>query len=274
MRDYKYDRKANPFRPSAKGYDANNALCLACAANLAYMDETDIAPVTKSWGFSQFRFFDHKETQAFVCGNAKTILVAFRGTEPDKLEDWVSDVRFHKIKGSVGKVHLGFSRALNKVWPDVRDYVDTIRTKNQKLWFTGHSLGAALATLAAARTRLVEGVPVQGLYTFGHPRTGDKEFAHGLDSALPGSIYRFVNNNDVVPRVPLRKMGFKHVGRFVYFKSNGKVTIRISVWQLRLDRVKGRISDLGKPGTDGVKDHDMNRYVRLVRKNRHVALKW
>jgi triacylglycerol lipase len=274
MKDYEYDRKANPFQPSAKGYHSNNALCLACAANLAYMDEADIAPVIKAWGFSQFRFFDHKETQAFVCGNSKTILVSFRGTEPSKLKDWMSDLKARKEKGPVGKVHRGFKGALNKVWPDVTNYVSSIRTRNQKLWFTGHSLGAALATLAAARTQLTDGVPVQGLYTFGHPRTGDQEFAQGLDSALSGLVYRFVNNNDVVPRVPLREMGYRHVGRFVYFTQKRTITNRISVWERRLDRVKGRISDLGKPGTDGIKDHDMSRYVRLVRKNQHVALHW
>ena len=274
MKDYDYDRKANPFRPAAKGYDANNALCLACAANLAYLDEATIAPVVKSWGFSQFRFFDHKETQAFVCGNAKTILIAFRGTEPKKLKDWVSDVKARKVKGPVGQVHRGFKGALTKVWPNLIDYVGTIRKNNQKLWLTGHSLGAALATLAAARARLEEGVPVRGLYTFGHPRTGDERFARGLDSALPGLVYRFVNNNDVVPRVPPRKLGYKHVGRFVYFTNKGTITTRISVWQRRLDRIRGRISDLGKPGTDGVKDHDMNRYVRLVRKNLDVPLEW
>ena len=186
----------------------------------------------------------------------------------------MSDVKARQIKGPVGRVHRGFDGALNKVWPDVTNYVRSIRKKNQKLWYTGHSLGAALATLAAARWRLVEGVPVQGLYTFGHPRTGNKEFAESLDSALPGLVYRFVNNNDVVPRVPMRKMGYQHVGRFVYFTAKGTITNRISVWQRRLDRVKGRISDLGKPGTDGVKDHDMSRYVRLVRKNQHVALDW
>ncbi len=274
MRDYIYDRKANPFRPSARGYHANNAMCLACAANLAYLEEAEIAPVIKGWGFSQFRFFDHSATQAFACGNAKTILIAFRGTEPSKLKDWMTDLKARKEKGPVGKVHRGFKHALNKVWPEVTDYISSIRTRNQKLWFTGHSLGAALATLAAARIQLVEGVPVQGLYTFGHPRTGDNEFSENLDSALSEVVYRFVNNNDVVPRVPLRKMGYRHVGRFVYFTSKGTITNRISVWQRRLDRVKGRISDLGKPGTDGVKDHDMSRYVRLVRKNRHVALHW
>ena len=274
MRDYEYEKTKNPFRPSARQYDSSNALCLACAANIAYLDGTDIAPVVKRWGFPQFRFFDHHETQGFVCGNAKIILIAFRGTEPKKLKDWMTDLKAAKEKGPVGRVHGGFKGALDQVWPDVVSFVRSIRTQGQKIWVTGHSLGAALATLAAARMQLTDHLPVQGLYTFGHPRTGDETFALGLDEALPGLVYRFVNNNDVVTRVPLRRMGFKHVGRFVYFTSKRTITNRISVWRLRLDRVKGRISDLGKLGTDGVKDHDMSRYVRLVRKNQQVPLQW
>ena len=274
MTDYRYDRKVNPFKPAAKGYHSNNALCLACAANLAYLDEATIAPTVKGWGFSQFQFFDRKGTQAFVCGNARTVVLAFRGTEPDKLIDWVSDVKVRREKGPVGKVHRGFKGALNRIWPAVSAYVSTIRTHNQKIWITGHSLGAALATLAAARMEIVDGVSVQGLYTFGHPRTGDEDFAVGCDAALPGRAYRFVNNNDVVPRLPPRKMGYSHIGRFVYFTRKGKVSNRISNWRRRLDRVAGRIDDLGKPGTDGVKDHSMNGYVRLVRKNQATELEW
>ena len=55
MTDYQYDRRVNPFRPAARGYHANNALCLACAANLVYLDEATIAPTVQGWGFSQRR---------------------------------------------------------------------------------------------------------------------------------------------------------------------------------------------------------------------------
>lgn len=274
MRDLNYDRKANPFKAAAKGYDANNAQCLACASNLAYLAPDEIEPMVKSWGFTTFKFFDRKDTQAFVCSNAKVILIAFRGTEPTRLRDWLSDIKIRREKGVVGRVHRGFKGALNKIWPLMHDYIESIRTKNHKIWVTGHSLGAALATLAAARMQITDGISVHGLYTFGHPRTGDEDFANGVDAVLPGKVYRFVNNNDVVPRVPPRKLGYCHVGRFVYFTTAGKVTNKISVWARRLDRIKGRIADLGKPGTDGVKDHDMNRYVRLVRKNQAVALSW
>ena len=271
MKDYAYDQDATPFQPSFTGYHANNALCLACAANLAYLDEDEVKPVVEGWGFPEFKFFDLGETQAFVCGNAEAILIAFRGTEPGKLKDWLTDLKFRREEGVGGEVHRGFKGALDSVWPDVAAFVGDIRTTNQTLWFCGHSLGAALATLAAARFRVLEGLQIQGLYTFGHPRTGDSEFARNFDDER---VYRFVNNNDVVTRVPTRKMGYSHVGRLVYLTNKGRMTNRMNLWQRLMDRVSGRIDDLGKLGTDGIKDHDMSRYVGIIRKNQHVALNW
>jgi triacylglycerol lipase len=114
MKDCQYDRKLNPFKPTAAGYEPNNALCLACAANLAYLDEATIAPTVKAWGFTQFKFFDHKGTQAFVCGNAKTIVISFRGTEPDKIKDWLSDIKVRREKGESPDIKVDRSYTFRK----------------------------------------------------------------------------------------------------------------------------------------------------------------
>src|SRR5262249_28042845 len=95
-----------------------------------------------------------------------------------------------------GKVHEGFRDALDVVWPDLEARLAKI-SPGRQVWFSGHSLGAALATLAADRY-----VNTRGVCTFGSPRVGDPAFAKAFDTRLAGRSLRFVNDNDVVPHVP------------------------------------------------------------------------
>ncbi len=116
-----------------------------------------------------------------------------------------------------GKVHRGFKQALDAIWnppdtgeeaesdaqPGLKATLDKIRARGKRrhgkeptLWFTGHSLGAALATLAANRYK-----KVQGLYTFGSPMVGDAEFIKEFQ--VP-QHFRIVNNRDIVALVPPR----------------------------------------------------------------------
>lgn len=275
MPDYNYDPRKNVYKPSAKHYDSNNALLLSCAANLVYQDTEIIEPVVKSWGFKDYKFFDSKKkgTQAFVSANSRMVLIAFRGTEPSELKDVKADIKVIKEKSVVGRVHRGFKGALDGVWPSLLDHVKRVRTNNQKIWVTGHSLGAALATLATARLQISNDIPVQGLMTFGQPRTGNKEFATAFDSAMVGKVYRFVNNTDLVTRVPPPK-AYYHVGRRIYFTRDGRATNELSRVQRFLDRLSARRSDLGKLGTKGMKDHIMDLYVKRVRKNMTTILNW
>ena len=85
------------------------------------------------------------------------------------------------------------------------------RRERQRVWVTGHSLGGALAVLLAATMR-ESNLPVDGLYTFGAPRVGDKSFADRLDRALEGAAHwRVVNEGDLGPHVPFEAF-FSHGG--------------------------------------------------------------
>lgn len=248
------------FEENTKDYSSQNAYWLGRASQVAYKQPEEARSELASWGLDEFRYFDRLNTQAFIAGNSKILLLAFRGTE--NLRDWMTDMNIKLIDELGGKVHKGFLYGLEDVWGDIWKIIRTQR-KQRPLWITGHSLGAALATLAVARLR-EKGEPVSGLYTFGSPRVGDHKFAKKFNADFSSQTFRYVNNNDVVARVPF--LGYCHVGTFKYFDENGNQRDGISWWNLLQDRIKGRIKDLFEPGTDGIKDHSITNYVICLNK--------
>ena len=254
-----------PFESTTTAYSLNNAYWLAQAANIAYQEKSTIEPAVSKLGLENFEFLSKKDTEGYIAANEKIIVVAFRGTEPTHLQDLLADAKLHKVQGPLGEVHRGFLHAFELVKDDVFNAIQRLRDKNhpQSLWCTGHSLGAALAVVAAAHL-LVEDQTVNGLYNFGQPRVGDDRFAREFNRRLPGRHFRFVNNNDSVTRVPPRAFGYGHTGELRYIDSAGHIQEDTGFWHRFLDRVTGRIEDFLKPGTDGLKDHSMSLYVHHI----------
>lgn len=257
------------FQPATAYYHPDNAVALAEVARLAYSDAGSITTTALQWGFPRSRFLDKRDTQAYVMANGQTIVVAFRGTQPDKLLDWMSDCDTLFVNGPFGRVHNGFNLALSQVWEELIATVTEFQDQGQSLWLTGHSLGAALATLASARWR-EQDKPVNGLYHFGSPRVGDRVFERSFDQDFAARNFRFVNNADLVTRVPLRVMGYSHAGTMLYFTDKGELTADPGWWDAFLNRMQGRIEDLGTMGPTDIKEHSSDRYVELTVKNRMV----
>ncbi|GFR44840.1 hypothetical protein Agub_g6182, partial [Astrephomene gubernaculifera] len=92
---------------------------------------------------------------------------------------------------------------------------------------TGHSLGGALATLAAyelaERRTPARSRQSISLYTFGAPRVGNRAFAAEFDGLVPDA-WRVTNSNDIIPSVP-RLMGYCHVGRAVRLGADGRLRV-------------------------------------------------
>jgi len=185
-------------------------------------DEGFVIETLKRIGFSDVKVigFERQGTQCFVAHHEKFVVVSFRGTETAEPVDILTDLDLilseHK---KLGKVHNGFRKALNEIWNDLYNYLQE-NQNNRTLWFTGHSLGAALATLASHWMD-----DVQGVYTFGSPRVGDR----GFKEHYRVNTYRFVNNNDIVTRVPL-PLRYRHVGNLKYIDSEGNITSSIGFW--------------------------------------------
>lgn len=216
---------------NAQAKVADNAKILGQAAAIAY----ESAAVCERWALSKgfspgtFEFIEGGDTQGFVVQDDTTILVAFRGTQPKHPVDWLSDAKAHHAQWAhnVGKVHTGFYEALDLVWRDGQGVLPRRLASrgNRTVWITGHSLGGALAELCAARACFdprITSIPIEAVYTFGQPRVGDGEFATLLQNKMGVSVHRFVNDRDIVPRVPLFSMGYCHYGNMTFFDHSGK----------------------------------------------------
>jgi pimeloyl-ACP methyl ester carboxylesterase len=153
-----------------------------------------------------------KDTQFLAIESKEVLIVAFRGTRLEgfsipflntrgfdlKWGDVVTDARFLPVvMESNVFVHEGFLKAFRDIEDEFGVVVERALSNRRPVWFCGHSLGAALATLAAYKYR----DRAQGLYTFGSPRVGNGSFANALISSLP-NICRFVHHRDFVTTVP------------------------------------------------------------------------
>ena len=134
-----------------------NAWWLCDAALLAYSAEAAVNAAFTKAGIpgDVAHFHGMHSTQAYVMSMPDAIVLAFRGTQVDdfwsSVLDFTVDAQFLPFPDSHGDlVHAGFLAALGEVWPQTVAHLRAEQARQPRpLWITGHSLGAALATLAA-----------------------------------------------------------------------------------------------------------------------------
>lgn len=189
-------------------------------------------------------------TQAFFARNADFAVLSFRGTERSDWTDSLVDLTILPVRmnedlpapATANKtmfhlglrnallnpfdhkeigVHAGFQFALNAVWPDVRSKLQNYRAANPDapIFFTGHSLGAALATIAVARFNDKN----VALFTYGSPRGGNKALCEKVREQASLGIYRFVNNQDLVTTVPPQDLFYAHTAGMMHIDNNGNI---------------------------------------------------
>lgn len=155
--------------------------------------------------------------------NAAYIL--FRGTE--SVSEWVGDSRFLQVKfrKGWGRVHKGFRQIYQSCSAELFEILESLSPDIECLYIAGHSLGAAVSTLAcvdiAAQTRFNK--PIH--YTFASPRVGSLEFVTRFTENFPQS-YRFLNTEDIVITEPKAAMigklcQYAHVGIPLAFSHHG-----------------------------------------------------
>ncbi len=206
---------------------SNAGLCVEMA-RLAYcrqdagfgFDRDRVRKVLGGVGFTSCQFFESegqsegRGTHCFLAiHEGKNLgVVSFRGTDKDDPTDLSDDmdVRFMPW-GKGAEVHTGFADALAEVLPDLDPALQSVQCK---VLFTGHSLGAALATLLASLRK------PDALYTFGCPAVGNAAFVTSLAGV---ENHRYVDCCDLVTRVPPASLGYRQLGDPSYIDREGNV---------------------------------------------------
>lgn len=265
------------FDQTTTDYSLTHAYWMARACDLAYKSESEIDEQARARGFDTVRHhettftppFPLQDTQAFTVAGDHMIVTAFRGTEPARIRDWLTDSTTPPWPGPgrTGYVHHGFAEALDSVFPAVRKAIAELRTDGQSLWFTGHSLGGALAMLAAARLHLEDSrLLADGVVTFGQPRTCDRLLAAAYNKGFAKRMYRFVNNNDIVPQLP-PEPAFTHVDALRRFDASGRIHESTGLVTGLTNRAEGLTTAAFSPTGEGIRDHFMRNYLAALEKN-------
>ncbi|KAF5216174.1 hypothetical protein ECC02_011074 [Trypanosoma cruzi] len=211
-------------------YYAKAAYCKAEA-----ISNWTCASCARNPGLQKVRVFTNAthSTQAFVGVNESMIVVSFRGTRD--INNWINNLDYIRVAyiqdGCVGcLVHTGFDCELNSLWAEMWGYLQELVAEKgiEGILITGHSLGGAMANIAAAnlmsQNSLFPSAVKVLLYTFGQPRVGNEAFANWLLASFcrgGHELYRVTHKRDVVPHLPPMFVGYLHVPHEVWYDNDG-----------------------------------------------------
>jgi hypothetical protein len=207
------------LNPSQAGA-LSNIRILAHACQLAYCAEPLGAEQFQRELGMRAQLISIDNTQVYVAEGLQSLVVAFRGSESltilDGFKDWLLTNAMNLLvlpDGRIGtdfaaagvgaRFHRGFMLALAEIWDPLFSAVQEAWDRQERpLWITGHSLGGALALLAAWRLQQAF-LPVHEVVTFGAPMVGNAAAARAFEREFPGKIFRYIDVDDVVPLLPM-----------------------------------------------------------------------
>lgn len=219
-------------------WETNRKWVLSNMAHIAYFGEKQIKEFAQVLGANETHYYDMDGAQAFLATWDSKAILTFRGSQPAEDEsadrektpflerfrnstlhklnvdpqalrflsnDVQADLEFKKVPfDETGKVrvHSGFLKEIDKLWGSISSDLER-HAGNIPIWVTGHSLGAAMATLAGMKH------PFEEVITFGEPRVGVN-----VGQAFQAKNHtRYVNGDDPVTRVPPEAIfGYDHHG--------------------------------------------------------------
>ncbi len=194
-----------------------------------------------------FRLVEHVHdartgADAMLFVNDAFVVVAFRGTQRN-YADIVTDLKFRTrammspASGSPVIVHRGFLDQWAAIRERIVGNVQALATPGRRIVVTGHSLGGALAVLAALSWRGF----ADELVTFGAPRVGNASIR---EAAQLNNVRhrRYVYGADVVPIVPLLAMGYRHGCRPIYLTRGGRAIDDCPLWRELIGRTRSLLT--------------------------------
>ena len=263
---------------SANQFDLGNAGACARASAFAYQTASISAPDT--------------DTHCLIEEKPDCIVIAFKGTA--SIRNWITDAEFERtalisgMYGSVSRVHKGFEAAFSSILQPLIEALGGCGIFNaihcKPLFITGHSLGGALAVLAALELQR-NGFRILQVYTFGQPRVGNADFKslYETRAGLGAKTFRLVFQEDVVPRIPHLPAWhdpYRHVGTEVFIPAvaiphsaqvdTGDLWINPPLWRLLISDAWGiyRAFIVSKfaAALDPIVDHHINNYIAALDK--------
>ncbi|KAF1940384.1 alpha/beta-hydrolase [Clathrospora elynae] len=177
---------------------------------------------------SEFENSIRSDVTGFVATDTtnKLIVLSFRGSR--SVRNWITNVVFPVVPTSlcVGcEASLGFWSSWLEAEGKVMTAIASARKQypNYRVVATGHSLGGALASIAAGVLRS-QNVTVD-LYTYGAPKVGLAGISTYLSATTHGQNFRVTHKNDPVPKLPPAILGYRNISPEYYVTSGINVTV-------------------------------------------------
>lgn len=189
-------------------------------------EKYDLEP--EDLGLEVIKVFDQDAVQGMIAHFGNTLIIQFRGS--DQVKDWVRNLKARQLiipymsertdRATPPKdmVHTGFLEAYLVVREMVLEITRLHMNEFKRIIFTGHSLGGAIATLAAVDFVYHNRDQQEKVncVTFGSPRVGNRVFAQGFYRLVKRRI-RVTHGDDPVawyprPWLSWRNGGYHHVG--------------------------------------------------------------
>jgi hypothetical protein len=224
-------------------------------------------PESGPFNCSNLIIAESTSTTVAVVDMGSYIQITFKGSK--ELADWLTNGKYNTtglVHGNQNiKVHAGFKKALDSVYMDVwREVLLLVEISARKpLLINGHSLGGALAYLFVLRSLQTKDKSTLldldfNLVTFGSPRCMNVDGAKFMDK-WSTRIVRVVNDEDVVPHVPPKLVGFnyKHPGVAVVIGLEGSKTENL--WSHLCEKLKSIVVI-----PEGIRDHRPEEYLKSL----------
>jgi triacylglycerol lipase len=201
-------------------FSLGNARAMVWMAQIANETDADkIDRILHNWGFALgarlTATIGHlvRLTGPFgvVASSSDACVVAFVTSDPLCAAHWRADIA-HRL--SKRNIYRGFEWTIDALWPKLTEEIAACMRNRQKLFFTGHSMGGALAIIAAYRARVELNATATAVYTFGGVRPGGEDFASRYP--LGAITYRLVYGDDALAAWPPLGMGYRHVGKLLH----------------------------------------------------------
>lgn len=243
------DINPSKFNRDFSEYSQETALFCAQISEVAYWDKRNIEILKEQVNqnypehMTTYSLIDDTygihHNQVLLWANKDFLIIAFRGTEPSVLKDWLTDSKYWNYQNADGydeelsylpPGHGGFRRSLTRLMKE-KNLVEEIKmiikkvnpqadTKTYPIYLTGHSLGAALSQLFIVPLQYNQ-LNFKGAYHFAPPLAVTCQMNAELREKYGSVVYDIVNYKDYVPRAG--RNGTAHFGKFYRICTDGLV---------------------------------------------------